>query len=182
MRCTRSPACVCISIFRSLVRGSVIADVIRLKEQRMLDIQWNEWGTEKSLPSLDRFVATGGDVNAVVGSCPGRNLLWLAAEQMDIPLIRRLGDLGADPNLVLPPTAVTAMHNAVDIDIDSVVQRQKHANVDELIQMITFSVTRAMVLIGGSIHNTDNKGKTPHCRAIRLHPDLGTKLLATIDG
>ena len=31
MRCTRSPACVSYSIFRSLVRGSVIADVIPLK-------------------------------------------------------------------------------------------------------------------------------------------------------
>ena len=31
MRCTRSPACMCFSIFRSLVRGSVIADVITLK-------------------------------------------------------------------------------------------------------------------------------------------------------
>ena len=41
MRCTRSPACMCISIFRSLVRGSVIADVIMLScGSKMLAKQW----------------------------------------------------------------------------------------------------------------------------------------------
>ena len=36
MRCTRSPACMSCSIFRSLVRGSVIADVMSLNRMQFI--------------------------------------------------------------------------------------------------------------------------------------------------
>ncbi|MCR9212050.1 MAG: hypothetical protein NXI28_27845 [bacterium] len=147
----------------------------------MLDIDWNDWGTDKSLPALDRFVASGGDVNTIAPES-GMNLLWLAAEQMDTRLIRRLGELGADPNLQLTSSAVTAVHNAVDIDIDSVMQCDYPANSSELIQLVTFAVTQAMVAIGGSIHVADASGKTPYHIACDYDPGLGSKLLATIDG
>ncbi len=144
----------------------------------MLDIEWNEWGTDKSLPSLDRFVESGGDVNAVHPES-GMSLLWLAAEQMDVPLIRRLGELGADPNLPLMAMQYTAVHNAVDIDIDSVIQSQQPS---DLVGLVDFRVTKAMVDIGGSIHIADKNGQTPHQSACVYHPDLGEKLLEVLNG
>ena len=148
----------------------------------MLDIEWNEWGTDKSLPSLDRFVAAGGDVNTIDAES-GKNLLWLAAEQMDISLIQRLGELGADPNRqLLKNNATTAVHNAADIDIDSVLQCRQPANSLELTQLVTFAVFQAMVAIGGSIHIADGSGKTPYDIACDYHPDLGSKLRAIVDG
>ena len=147
----------------------------------MLDIEWSEWGTDKSLPALDRFIAAGGDANAIAPES-GRNLLWLAAEQMDVPLIQRLGELNADPNCQLADQALTAVHNAVDIDIDSVWQCKQPANAGELVQLVTFEVTQAMVAIGGSIHTADSGGKTPYHIACDYHPDLGAKLLALVAG
>ena len=147
----------------------------------MLDIEWNEWGTDKSMPALERFVASGGDVNATAAES-GMNLLWLAAEQMDIPLIRQLGKLGADPNRRLTDSEVTAVHNAVDIDIDSVMQTPQPAGANELVDLVTFTVTQAMIEIGGSIHAADASGKTPYNIACDYGAELGVKLLSTIDG
>lgn len=147
----------------------------------MLDIEWNDWGTDKTLPSLERFLASGGDVNEL-NADSGLNLLWLAAEQMDIPLIRRLGELGADPNRRLTSSGVTAMHNAVDIDIDSVMQSAQPGDTNELVRQVVFEVTKAMVEIGGSIRIADHSGKTPYDIAFEYHPQLGSKLLSILGG
>jgi len=146
----------------------------------MLDIDWNDWGTDKSLPALSRFIESGGDINAIDPKSQ-KNLLWLAAEQMDIPLIQRLGELRADPNLRLGKSADTAVHNAVDIDIDSVWQCSQPKDMDELTRLVSFEVTMAIVEIGGSIHTKDARGKTPHDVACDYDPALGSKLLNLIE-
>lgn len=146
----------------------------------MLDIDWNEWGTDKSLPALSRFIESGGDVNAIDPKSE-KNLLWLAAEQKDVPLIRRLGELGANPNLRLGESADTAVHNAVDIDIDSVWQCSQPKDRDELTRLVSFEVTMAIVEIGGSIQTKDARGKTPYDVACDYDPALGSKLLHFVE-
>ena len=138
----------------------------------LLDTTWRFWS---------RHDRVEGVVDAIAPES-GVNLLWLAVEQMDIPMIRRLGELGADPNCQLTGSAITAVHNAVDVDIDSVMQSEQPANPSDLTRIVTFAVTQAMVAIGGSIHVADGSGKTPYQIACGYHPSLGAKLLAIMDG
>lgn len=144
-----------------------------------LEIAYDDYYTPKAVELCRAFAAGGGDINARE---PGSEytLLWIATEHMNLDLIAVLGELGADPNCQLRHSGWTPVHNAVDADIDSVMQAQP-PDMTALCDLVTFSVTRAVVSIGGSIAVPDVHGITPLMLAREYDTRLGDKLLKCLN-
>lgn len=128
------------------------------------------------MPLLRRFVDEGGDVNST-DSDSGWTLLRIACEHMNRPMIETLGRFGADPNAKSGVDGWTAMHHAVDIDIDSVWQ-STHA-VD-LAARLTFDTARAVAEIGGRVDVLDSSNRSPIELAANFGTDVADKLATVI--
>jgi ankyrin repeat protein len=110
---------------------------------------------------LPAFLASGGDVNAIDprSELP---LLHLACEHMNFDAIRALAGAGADVN-GKDAAGQAALHVAVDIDIDSVIQ----ANGSTM----TFETTRLLLSLGADPTISDSQGKTPRDWAENFGPN-----------
>lgn len=105
---------------------------------------------------LRQYLADGGDPDQIE-SVSKKTMLFNACEQMNTEWVTILGAAGANPNFQSDVDGWTPMHLAVDIDIDSVWQAT-HSDDPSL---LTFTMVRAMLDIGGSLDIPDHKGRTP---------------------
>lgn len=100
---------------------------------------------------IPSFIAAGGDVNCREPPL-GMPLLHLACEHQNLAAIRALAAAGADLD-VLDSAGQAALHIAVDIDVDSVIQ----ASGSEL----DFATTLLLLSLGANPRIQDNAGRTP---------------------
>ena len=128
------------------------------------------------IPLLQLFVDRGGDVNST-DSDSGWTLLRIACEHMNHPMIEALGRFNADPNAKSGIDGWTAMHHAVDIDIDSVWQ-STHAT--DLAARLTFDTACAVAQIGGRTDIRDSDSRTPIELAASYGTDVANQLKTII--
>lgn len=102
---------------------------------------------------LPEFIAAGGDVNSVVP-----NTIWpwlhLACEHQNMDAIRALVAAGANLE-ARDEFRQTAMHIAVDIDIDAVVQ------AGDTVSDMQFETTRLLLELGACLDVRDNANRSP---------------------
>ena len=128
------------------------------------------------IPLLHLFVDNGGNVNET-DLADSWTLLRVACEHMNRPMIEALGRFGVDPNAKSGIDGWSAMHHAVDIDIDSVWQAT-HAK--DLAANLTFDTVRAVAEIGGRFDVLDAESKTPLDLAASYGTDVVAKLNAIV--
>ncbi len=107
------------------------------------------------------------NIAAAVGP-GGWTLFHIAADDGDLQLLRRLAELGADPNRP-DDYGQTALHIAVDADVDGATQ--SNTEVD-------FQTAELLLSLGADPTIADNSGKTPVDWAHEHAPVLGEKFLA----
>ena len=125
---------------------------------------------------LRSFVAMGGNVNEI-HSNSGWTLLRAACEHMNLDLIAELGSIGADPNLRSVDDGWTAMHHAVDVDIDSVWQA---THAENLADKLTFDTVKSILAIGGAFDVPANDGRLPRDVAAGYGDDVASQFDITI--
>ena len=102
---------------------------------------------------LPAYLAAGGDVNAIEPRS-ARPLLHQACEHQNLDAIRALVRSGADSE-ARDTFGQAAIHIAVDIDIDAVVQADGH------LSEMQFATTRLMLELGANPKVRDDAGRTP---------------------
>jgi len=104
------------------------------------------------------YVVAGGDVNAIE---PRSNwpLLHLACEHRNFEAIRALIKAGANLEAI-DKFGQTALHIAVDNDIDSVAQ------LGGQLKDMRFETTRLLIELGAKTTARDNQGQTPRDIAV----------------
>jgi len=118
--------------------------------------------------TVSEYLDAGGDPNAVLPNSSW-TLLHLAAEFQDLELVQRLVSTGADLNRP-DEFGQTALHFAVDIDIDGPTQQNEEEKID-------FSTTKLLLALGASPWVVDHRGRTARGWA----EGYGPKLLKLFD-
>jgi ankyrin repeat protein len=130
----------------------------------------------KGAPDIVQFVAGGGDPNAV-DTLSKMPLLHIASEHQNIPAIIELIASGANVN-ARDGFGQSALHIAVDIDIDSIVQDGREP------EDITFDTARTLVIRGADLAARDIWGRTPRDIAAGYGPadlDVFDRLVGSIE-
>lgn len=104
------------------------------------DELWMSVGQESGVDAVERYLREGGDVD-VRHPDSAWTLLHLACEHLNHDLIRVLVAAGADLN-ARNHQGWTPLHQALDIDIDSVWQTQHSFDT------LTFSTVRLLLALG----------------------------------
>lgn len=107
---------------------------------------------ERAVSEVLRYISAGGDVNGA-DTRSGWTLLHAAAEHQNLPLIAALVRHGADLN-ARNNGGWTALHFAVDIDIDAVVQAGGG------LERVAFETARLLLSLGANADARDSTGRT----------------------
>jgi ankyrin repeat protein len=116
---------------------------------------------------LPQYLAAGGSVDAIAPQSQ-MPLLHLACEHQNLEAIRALVQAGADLNR-RDHYGQTALHIAVDIDIDSILQSGgSQADVE-------FKTTLLLLALGANADIQDGRGRTPRQLAAGYGMDAAEK-------
>src|SRR5262245_44750915 len=123
---------------------------------------WHSVDDVRGSRELQVYLQEGGDLCArnVNSGC---SLLHIACEHQNLGLICELVERGV-PIDGTDKWGQTPLHVAVDIDIDSVVQRQ--GKISEM----TFPTTSLLLSLGANPTLQDKNGRTPRDLAVRYGP------------
>jgi uncharacterized protein len=103
-----------------------------------------------SVPGLERWLAEGGDIHALVNP-DGWTLLHLAVESEEAAGVEYLVQQGLDIN-VQDSRGRTPLHQAVDLEIDGAIQSGRP---------LDFAFTNKLIELGADLKAVDKSGRTP---------------------
>ena len=131
----------------------------------------------EAIQLLRQFVDGDGHVDALYGP-GGISILRLAVEHLHFAAIEELAQLGANLDLQSGRQGLTALHHAVDIDIDKVLQaspRTQGWTFESELDKFGFEASRLLVRLGASTDIRSERGTTPRQDAARRHESLGPR-------